>query len=162
MIFCEDTRFRLSSDIDENRFWRAEPGFACCPSHTNFSRAKSRAERAKRTVRVAMRVATNQYAPRSDISLLDQHLMTNALMIELCDALFFHKIHNSFLSFSRQQIWCGIRMVKMNHDLVLIQNRFANLAKRFDGKRRGVIVAHDIVHIQQHDLARLHWFACFM
>ena len=40
-------------------------------------------------------------------------------------------------------------MVKMQDDLVLVENRFANIAEGFDGQWRGIVVTHDVVHVQQ-------------
>ena len=51
-------------------------------------------------------------------------------------------------------------MIKMQHDAVFIMDRFANIAECFYCQRRGVVVTHNVIHIQQQYLACLNRFAC--
>ena len=55
-----------------------------------------------------------------------------------------------------QHIRRGIGVVEVKDDFVLIQNRLPNFAKGLDGQRRGVVVTHDVVHIQQQNFSGLH------
>ena len=95
-----------------------------------------------------MRIRADDDCARRDVAFFDHHLMANALMQKMRQFLFFHEFNDLFVILRRQNIRGGVGMIKMNHDFVFIKNRFANIAKGFDGERRGVVVTHNVVHVQ--------------
>src|SRR6266498_4351106 len=62
---------------------------------------------------------------------------------------------------SRQHVRSRVRMVEVDHDPVLVQDRLTDLTQRLDCERRGIIVAHYVVHVQQQNLPCLHGFPSF-
>ncbi len=47
-------------------------------------------------------------------------------------------------------------MIEMKDNSILITDRFADFAKGFDRQRSRIVVAHDVIHIQQYDLSGFH------
>lgn len=68
-----------------------------------------------------------------DKTLFDHHLMTDALLKEIGQFLFFHKVHDLAMVLSRQNIRRRVGMIEMQNDLVLVEDRLADISKCLNG-----------------------------
>ena len=144
---------RLAFEADQNSGGYFKPGLASGPGDTNLSGAKAGGKGTKSAVGVGVRISTDNHRPGFDKTFFNHYLVADTLVVEVFNALFTNKFERFFLVLGRLNIGRRVSMIKMDHNFINITQRFADFAKGFNCQRRGIVMAHDKVNIEQHNFA---------